>query len=407
MPTEARSEGLVTEQLQIAIVGGGIGGLTAALALRARGLSAKVFEQARELREVGAGFSLFPNAALLLQRIGLAEEIAKIGCPNTGQVIRTSAGDLVTASANPSTTVPSYNLHRAEFLKLLVNAQDEGTLHQGHRLSGASETNDQVHLSFANGARVDADVVIGADGIHSALKREIGLKANPSSEGIMAYRGLIPIEKLSWAKDIGTRMSRWNGKGRTFLCYPVSSGRLMNMVAFVPTDLDSEESWTAPGDLKALSAEYAGWHDPVQETINALDHTFRWGIYDRPPLPYWSLGRMTLLGDAAHPMVPHLGQGAAQAIEDGFTLAVFLEDAKRQDVAKRLKAYETARRARTSGIQALARDTGRFFRDEYDDVAERDRFMAKWMSANAQIRAHDAEKAATEALLLARNARTI
>jgi salicylate hydroxylase len=388
----------VTEQLQIAIVGGGIGGLAAALALRARGLSATVFEQSGELREIGAGFSLFPNAALLLQRLGLSEEIAKIGCPNTGQVIRTAAGELITASTSPSTTVPSYNLHRAEFLKLLANAQPDGALHLGHRLSGARETDDRVHLTFTNGATVDADVVIGADGIHSTLQREIGLQSRPSSEGIMAYRGLIPIEKLSWAKDIGTRMSRWNGKGRTFLCYPVSSGRLMNVVAFVPTDLESEESWTAPGDLNALSAEYAGWHDPVQETIGALDSAFRWGIYDRPPLPYWSRGRMTLLGDAAHPMVPHLGQGAAQAVEDGFTLAVFLQGATQRDVLERLKAYETARLARTSQIQALARDTGRFFRDEYDDVAERDRFMAKWMSANSQIRAHDAEQAAKDAL---------
>lgn len=397
----------MSEQLQIAIVGGGIGGLTAALALRARGLSATVYEQAGELREIGAGFSLFPNAALLLHRLGLTDEIAKIGCPNTGQVIRTSVGELITASTTPSATIPSYNLHRAEFLKLLANAQGEGTLHLGYRLSGANEADDRVHLSFANGASADADVVIGADGIHSALQREIGLKTNPSSEGIMAYRGLIPIEKLSWAKDIGTRMSRWNGKGRTFLCYPVSSGRLMNVVAFVPTNLASEESWTAPGDLKALSAEYAGWHDPVQETIGALDHAFRWGIYDRAPLPYWSRGRITLLGDAAHPMVPHLGQGAAQAIEDGFTLAVFLEGARHQDVPRRLKAYETARLARTSEIQALARATGRFFRNEYDDVAERDRFMAKWMSANGQIRAHDAEQTAKEALSLAKDAGTL
>jgi salicylate hydroxylase len=397
----------VSEQLQIAIVGGGIGGLTAALALRARGMGATVYEQAGDLREIGAGFSLFPNAALLLHRLGLTDEIAKIGCPNTGQTIRTSAGEVITASTTPSATVASYNLHRAEFLKLLANAQGEGTLHLGHRLSRARDAGDCVRLSFANGATVDADVVIGADGIHSVLQREIGLQTAPSSEGIMAYRGLIPIAKLSWAKDIGTRMSRWNGKGRTFLCYPVSSGRLMNVVAFVPTNLESEESWTAPGDLNALRTEFAGWHDPVQETIGALDHAFRWGIYDRPPLPYWSLGRMTLLGDAAHPMVPHLGQGAAQAIEDGFTLAMFLEGARQQDVVKRLKAYEAARLARTSEIQALARDTGRFFRDEYDDVAERDRFMATWMSANAQIRAHDAERTANDALLRAKDAGTI
>ena len=394
---------MMSQQLQIAIVGGGIGGLTAALALRARGLSVTVFEQAGELRELGAGFVIFPNAALLLQRIGLADEIAEIGSPNTGQVIRTSAGELITTTATPSATVPSYSLHRAEFLKLLASAQPEGTLHLGHRLSAASETNGRVRLTFSNGATVDADVVIGADGIHSTLQREIGLQTHPSSEGIMAYRGLIPTEKLSWAKDIGGRMSRWNGKGRTFLCYPVSRGRLMNMVAFVPTNLASEESWTAPGDLNELRAEYAGWDDPVQETIGALDHTFRWGIYDRAPLPYWSTDRMTLLGDAAHPMVPHLGQGAAQAIEDGFTLAIFLEGAKQQDVPKRLKAYERARLARTSQIQTLARDTGRFFRDEYEDVAERDRFMAKWMSANGQIRAHDAEQAAREALLRVEN----
>jgi salicylate hydroxylase len=272
----------------------------------------------------------------------------------------------------------------------------------GHHLVGARETDDRAHLIFSNGAAVDSDIVIGADGIHSTMQREIGLKTYPSSEGIMAYRGLIPTERLSWARDIGGRMSRWIGKGRSFLCYPVSSGRLMNMVAFVPTDLESEESWTAPGDLKALRAEYAGWDDPVKETISALDHTFRWGIYDRAPLPYWSTDRMTLLGDAAHPMVPHVGQGAAQAIEDGFTLAVLLEDARRQDVPKRLKAYERLRTERASRIQAVARETGRFFRAEYDNAAERDRLMAKWMSENAWIRGHDAETAAQEALQLVR-----
>jgi salicylate hydroxylase len=392
---------VVSEKLQIAIVGSGIGGLTAALALRARGLSVTVFEQADELREIGAGITIFPNATILLQRIGLAHEIERIGCPITGQVMRTSTGELINASTIPSTGTQSFNVHRAEFLKLLADAQPRGTLYLGHRLYGVRETDGHVCLSFSNGATVKCDVAIGADGIHSALQREIGLKTDPSSEGIMAYRGLIPTEKLSWAKDIGGRMSRWIGKGRSFLCYPVSSGRLMNMVAFVPTDLDSEESWTAPGDLKALSAEYAGWDDPVLETIGALDSTFRWGIYDRAPLPYWCAGHITLLGDAAHAMVPHLGQGAAQAIEDGFTLAVFLEGAKPQEVSKRLKAYERARLLRTSQIQALARDTGRFFRAEYDDVAERDRFLAKWIAANGQIRGHDAEKTAQEALSFA------
>ena len=397
----------MSEKLQIAIVGGGIGGLTAALAQRARGLSVTVFEQADELREIGAGISIFPNAMLLLHRIGLADEIEKIGCPMTGLVMRTSTGEFIHATTTPPTSIQGYNVHRAEFLKLLADAQPKGTLHLGHRLSGARETDGRVCLSFSNGATVNSDVVIGADGIHSALQREIGLKIHPSSEGIMLYRGLIPIEKLSWAKDIGGRISMWIGRGRSFLCYPVSSGRLMNIAGFVPTDLDSEESWTAPGDLKALGAEYAGWDDPVLETIGALDSTFRWGVYDRAPLPYWCAGRTTLLGDAAHAMVPHLGQGAAQAIEDAFTLAVFLEGSKSQEVPRRLKAYESARIERTSQIQALARETGRFFHAEYDDVAERDRFMAKWMAGHRQIREHDAEKAAKEAFVLAKDAGSI
>ena len=344
----------MSEQLQIAIVGGGIGGLTAALALRGRGLDVTVFEQAGDLREIGAGISIHSNAALLLQRIGLTDRIKTIGTPIAGLLLRTSQGERIDTSARPSSGVQSYNVHRAEFLKLLADAQPDGTLHLSHRLSRAEETNGRVQLTFAHRATVEADLVIGADGIHSVVQREIGLRTYPSSEGIMAYRGLIPSERLSWAKGIGGQMSMWLGKGRSFLCYPVSSGRLINMVAFVPTNLESEESWTAPGDLKALAVEYAGWDDPVLETIGALDQTFRWGVYDRAPLPYWSAGRITLLGDAAHPMVPHLGQGAAQAIEDGFTLAVLLEGAKRQDVPKRLRAYERLRLERTSQIQTMA-----------------------------------------------------
>ena len=391
----------MSEQLQVAIVGGGIGGLAAALALRAHGFT--IFEQAVELREIGAGVSIHANAALLLQRIGLKDSIKKVGVPITGLLLRSSVGEPIDYSARPSSSIQTYNVHRADFRRLLADAQPEGALHLGHRLSRASETDGRVHLTFANGATIETDLVIGADGIHSVLQRAIGLKTHPSSEGIMAYRGLIPSRRLSWAKDFDGKMRMWLGKGRSFLCYPVSSGSLMNMLAFVPTNLESEESWTAPGDLKMLVAEYAGWDDAVLETIGALNQTFRWGIYDRGPLPYWSTGRMTLLGDAAHPMVPHLGQGAAQAIEDGFTLAVLLEGAKRQDVPRQLKAYERLRLERTSQIQTMARETGRFFRAEYQDVAERDRVMARWIVATRWIHGHDAEKTAQEALSLPGN----
>src|ERR1700747_790952 len=199
----------MSEQLQIAIVGGGIGGLTAALALRGRGLNVTVFEQAGTLREIGAGVSIHPNAALLLQRIGLTDGIKKIGSVIAGLLLRTSLGELINKSALTSTGVQGYNVHRAEFLKLLIDAQPAGTLHFSHRCCAAKETNGHVQLTFSNGETVDTDIVIGADGIHSTLQREIGLRTYPSSEGIMAYRGLIPTERLSWAKDIHGGMSMW------------------------------------------------------------------------------------------------------------------------------------------------------------------------------------------------------
>ncbi len=279
--------------LRIAIVGGGIGGLTAALALRARGLDATVFEQAEVLREIGAGVSIHPNAARLLKRIGLDGQLRKIGSPISGITLRTSQGEAITTPAGPATPAFSpdggqgYNVHRADFLNLLFAALPKGTVALGHRCIQLKEDGNRIHLSFANGASVDADVVIGADGIRSVVQREIGLHSRPTSEGIMAYRGLIPAERLAWANDLKDP-ALWLGSGRSFLLYPVASGRLINMAAFVPTDTESEESWSAPGDIKALAVEYAGWDKPVQDTINSLDETFRWGIYDRAPLPYWS-----------------------------------------------------------------------------------------------------------------------
>jgi salicylate hydroxylase len=388
--------------LRIAIVGGGIGGLAAALALRARGLDVAVFEQAEVLREIGAGVSIHPNAARLLRRLGLEDQLQRIGFPIRGIALRTWLGEPIAAAAGPATPEFSrddqgYNVHRADFLKLIFDALPKGTVTLGHRCIQLKEESDRVRLSFANGTSAEADVVIGADGIRSVVQREIGLQSRPRSEGIMAYRGLIPAERLPWANEL-TDPALWFGAGRSFLLYPVAQGRLINMVAFVPTDTDSEESWSAPGDLKALAAEYAGWDKPVQDTINSLDETFRWGIYDRAPLPHWSTSRITLMGDAAHPMVPHVGQGAGQSIEDGFTLAVLLEGCTAAEVAARLKLYESIRRERTSKVQALARAAGKLYRSEHDDPSEKAARLREWMAQGKWVFEHDAEKAAADAL---------
>jgi salicylate hydroxylase len=386
----------MTDKLQIAIVGAGVGGLTAALALRARGLNVTVFERALSPREAGAGISLHPNAVRLLRRIGLHDWLENINTRSTGLSLWTSRGEPV-QTPPASADNPSYQIHRVELLDMLNDAQAEAAVRFGHHCTGLREAERGVRLTFANGVTADADVVIGADGIHSVVQREIGLASHPTSEGIMAYRGLIKSERLSWASNLsGLRM--WMGSGRSFLCFPVSQGRAINMVAFVPSNLESEESWSASGDLNALAAEYVGWDALVQETIGALDETFRWGIYDRAPLAYWSTARVTLLGDAAHPMVPHFGQGAGQAIEDGFALAILLEDAKPADVPARLKAYERLRLGYTSRVQAASRDAGRFYRSENEDVSERNRRMGKWMSAAGWIFEYDVEQAATALL---------
>jgi salicylate hydroxylase len=388
--------------LRIAIVGGGIGGLTAALALRARGLDVSVFEQAEVLREIGAGVSIHPNAIRLLKRVGLEDQLQKIGSPIGGIALRTSHGEPIDTSAGPATLAftrndPGYNVHRADFLNLLFDALPNGTVTLGHRCIQLKEEANRVRLSFANGSAAEADVVIGADGIRSVVQREIGLRSRPMSEGIMAYRGLIPAERLPWASDL-KNPALWLGSGRSFLLYPMAQGRLFNMVAFVPTDTDSEESWSAPGDLKALAAEYAGWDQPVQDTIKSLEETFRWGIYDRASLPYWSTSRITLMGDAAHPMVPHVGQGAGQSIEDGFTLAVLLEGCTAKDVADRLDLYEELRLERTSKVQALARAAGKLYRSEHANPSEKAVRLREWMAQGKWVFEHDAEKAAADAL---------
>ncbi|WFU68955.1 FAD-dependent monooxygenase [Bradyrhizobium sp. CB2312] len=380
----------MTGRLNVAIVGAGIGGLCAALTLSARGLNVTVFEGAESPREAGAGLSIPPNALALLKRTSLCEAIEQITTRSQGLTLRTSQGQPVSRPGAPMAL--SYQIHRVELLEMLLGAV-KGPVRFGHRCMAVADTERGARLTFANGVVCDADVVIGADGIHSVVQRQVGLVARPTSEGVVAYRGLVPAEKLASGLEL-RGLNMWMGDGRSFICFPVSQGRLINIVAFVPSMRDMEETWFAPGDVRALAGEYEGWDAPVQDLITALDHTFRWGIYDRPQLPYWSRGHVTLLGDAAHPMVPHFGQGAGQAIEDGFALAVLLEHAGRGEIPARLKAYQDLRLERTSRAQAASRLAGRFYRSAGGDPAEQAQRMRSWMSAAEWIFPYDAEKAA-------------
>src|SRR5205823_9917590 len=214
-----------------------------------------------------------------------------------------------------------------------------------------------ARVSFANGASAQADLIIGADGIHSELRPYVYASSEPVFSGSVAYRGLVPHERVpDWPTD---RWQMWLGTGRHFLAFPVRAGKLINYVGFVPSDKEMKESWTAPGDPDVLRRAFAGWDPRIHQLLNEVQQTFRWALYDREPLPMWTSKRLTLLGDAAHPMLPHLGQGANQALEDAVTLATLLgAGTSSADVPRALAAYEALRRDRTARVQLGSRRQG-------------------------------------------------
>lgn len=385
--------------LRVAIVGAGIGGLTAAIALRARGVDATVYEQAHELKALGAGVAIATNGSRVLTELGLGDAIDAVAGRVSAYAYRTSTGDALPADpAELSLGDPerTWFLHRGEFQRVLSQALPPAGLQMGRRCTRVVQTPDAARIEFADGSAVEADVVVGADGIHSRLQGAVTDPADPVSEGVMAYRGLLPAERVRGVVDMDVS-AMWLGPGQSFLLYPVSSGRLMNLVAFVPTTLDVEESWTAPGDVAELARAYRGWDDRVLRVIDAMDETFRWGIYDREPLDRWSAGHVTLLGDSAHAVTPHLGQGANQAIEDAITLAATLADAGPRDVPDRLALYESLRRDRTRLVRSRAREAGALYRStDVTPAQQADRLKAIYDSI--QINTHDAEAVAAEAL---------
>ncbi|MFV8050922.1 FAD-dependent monooxygenase [Mycobacterium sp. 48b] len=382
-------------ELRVAVVGAGIGGLTAAIALRANGIDATVYEQAHALKAIGAGVSIATNGSRILNKLGVGDAVAAIAGPVTHYQFRTWQAEPI--AGEPSTLgfgdpARTWCLHRGEFQKVLADALPVGALQLGRSCVGATEHADGVRVEFSDGTAVDADLLIGADGIHSRLQGKVTRAAAPVSEGIMAYRGLIPAERLRGVVDMNAS-AMWLGPRQSFLAYPVSAGELVNIVAFVPTNLTVSESWTAPGDVAELAAAYQGWDPTVLSIIDAMDSTFRWGIYDREPLDRWSTDRITLLGDSAHAVTPHLGQGANQAIEDAMTLAVVLRDAPDGELGARLRRYENLRLDRTRHVRRQARAAGSIYRStELGPYTQAEQLQA--ILDSVAINTYDAERVA-------------
>jgi salicylate hydroxylase len=362
--------------MRIAIVGGGVGGLAAALFLRQAGVRAEVYEQAPRLREVGAGVVVAPNMVRPLARLGLAAQLPKfaVRLEAAWEFRRWQDGRVL--SVQPMGEVcerlygaPCYVVHRADLLAMLQQALPEDQLHLDHRCTGVCAHDDEVELTFAQHGRegetaVLADAVIGADGIHSVIGAALHPKASARFSELCAFRCLVPADRAP-AMSRRPVQTLWLGPGRHVVHYPISAGRLINLVAIVPAGAWRTESWTADGDLADLLAQLPGWDERVRELVASAESTKRWALYDRDPLPHWRAGRIGLLGDAAHAMLPFFAQGAAQAIEDAVVLADCLREADRATLPQALARYEAQRLPRASQVQLMSR--GRELRNHLPD----------------------------------------
>ncbi|MFJ9179452.1 FAD-dependent monooxygenase [Streptomyces sp. NPDC102360] len=385
---------------RIAIVGGGIGGLAAAAFLHRAGLTATVHEQASALTEVGAGLVLAPNAGRLLRRLGVLGRVTRRAVPldwgwefRRWQDGRVLSVEKLKGACERLYGERTYTVHRADLLDAVKSAVPGDRIRLGAKCTAIEPGRDSVLLRFADGSWTEADVVVGADGVHSVVRGAVAEAEPPEYSGLCAFRAIVPAEAVP-AFALRRAQTLWLGPGRHFVHYPIADGRAVNVFAAAPAGDFTEESWSAKATIEEFHAEFAGWDARVTDLITAGGTPGRWALLDRAPLPCWSRGRVSLLGDAAHPMFPFFAQGAAQSLEDAAVLARCLADSP--DAPDRaLKRYEAARIARTTRLQQIShgrRDTnhqpdgpGQRARDEVLAAADP-------LVANGWIYGHEAEE---------------
>lgn len=333
----------------ISVVGGGVGGIAAALALARRGAAVTLLERAAELGEVGAGLQLGPNAVAVLEALGVAERVgAAATAPEAIELREHRAGRLVArvplgAAARARYARPYWHVHRADLLVALADAAKAAgvRIRLGHEVTGLDDA-----------CLAGAEVVVAADGVRSRLRSAVRSGGPVRFTGHVAWRGVVPAERVPEA--LARPAARvWMAPGRHLVSYPLRGGRLVNFVAVEERAGWAEEGWSLPGDPKELRRAFADFGGDAGALLRAVDACFLWGLFDHPALPSWRAGRLVLLGDACHPMLPFLAQGAAMALEDAWTLAAALE------AGTGLEGYERARLARATRVQrASARNAG-------------------------------------------------
>ncbi len=341
---------------RIVVIGGGIGGLALALALLERGLDVEVYEQAPELKEVGAGVQISSNGTRVLYALGLEDALARVAVtPSRREIRHWQTGETwnwfeLGAATRERYGTPHLMFHRGDLHGILAGAirrkkRDAITL--GRRCAAVTQNPDDAEIRFDDGTLVTAACVIGADGIHSQVRQCLFGPGKPQFTGVVAWRGLVPMERLAPAAElVGTN---WLGPHGHVLHYPVRRGEIMNFISFVERDDWQVESWVIEGTRDELAHDLAGWHADVHAMIRNIDAPFKWALVVRGPMERWSEGRITLLGDACHPTLPFLGQGAVMAIEDAYVLAACIEKHAR-DHAAAFARYEEIRRERTAAV---------------------------------------------------------
>jgi salicylate hydroxylase len=348
----------VVSKIKVLIAGGGIGGITALLALRQRGIAAELFEQAAAFGQVGAGLQVSGNATRILRTLGLGDALAKVAYYPDGRDYRAwDTGDRLYYTplgerAEARFGAPYYTAHRADLLDVLLGGLEPGSFRLGCRIERFDQNDDGVTLSLADGSTATGDILIGADGIHSTVRGQMFGIELPRYTGNVAWRGLVPAERVA---RLDVAKVNWIGISRS--------------------EQPARESWLAEGRIEDALAEYAGWNDTIRSIIAATPRVLRQALYDREPLPDWRIGRVVLLGDAAHPMMPFYAQGAAQSIEDGYVLAGCLAASPDAPVAA-LERYVKLRQPRTAWMQGLARREEQLYQtNDASEIAARNTRM--------------------------------
>lgn len=362
----------MVQRLKVLIVGGGIGGLTAALACAQKGHEVVLFEQAPEFGDVGAGLQIPPNAMKVLRALGVAGRVSHDAvrplslrmrhgesASNEGLIFNVPLG----AVAEQRWGAPYLHIHRADYIEALKDCVADipnVEVRLGQIVTDVRSEDEQATLTLSDGTHEEGDVVVGADGLHSIVRGYLHGGDSPRFTGNMAWRATVPVEMLG--KDAPEAVACvWVGEGRHAVTYRLRGGSLVNFVGVVETDHSGSESWATQGSKVKAQEDFSGWHPSITRLLEVVsdDALFQWALFDRKPLPFWSRGRVTLLGDAAHPMLPFFAQGAAMATEDAWVLANCFSETSTVETA--LQAYQMGRHARASRVQAASRGNMKTF----------------------------------------------